>query len=408
MDDAEINAAAEVLRSGWITQGPRTSSFEKAFAGFVGAQDACAVSSCTAALHLALLAVGVGPGDVVLTVSHSFIATANSVRHCMAEPVFVDVDLETFNMSPAALEAVLAKDCEQRRNALFYRRAAELARGESPLRFLKPELIGRVAAILPVHQIGMPCDIASITSLASRYGVPVVEDAACAIGSQYSADGGHSWELIGKPHGEAACFSFHPRKILSTGDGGMITTSAHRQYDDRLRLLRQHGMSVPDIVRHGSKELVIESYLCTAYNYRLTDIQAGIGIEQLKKIPQFLFRRRQLDLLYREHLGAIRWLRMPVEPSYARTNWQSYAVTVTDDAPCTRNEFLQQLIRHGISAKPGIMNAHQEAPYQGGLSSLPNSEKARDHVVLLPMFHELTEEDIRSVRRVAEKWSHSG
>jgi dTDP-4-amino-4,6-dideoxygalactose transaminase len=219
---------------------------------------ACAVSSCTTALHLALIAAGVGSGDEVITVSHSFIATANSVRYCGAIPVFVDIRADQFNIDPDLIEAAI-----------------------TPL----------TKAIVCVHQIGMPCGLARIVRIAAKHSISLIEDAACAIGSEILWDG--KWERVGKPHGDVACFSFHPRKILSTGDGGMITTR-HKEWDAKFRLLRQHGMAVPDTVRHASSSVIFESYPEIGFNYRMTDIQAAVGREQLKRLPEFLSRRREI------------------------------------------------------------------------------------------------------------------
>ena len=190
MDEREVEAARRAILSGWVTQGPEVAAFEAEFADYVGAEYACAVSSCTTALHLALLAAGVQPGDEVITVSHSFIATANSIRYCGAVPVFVDIQPETFNINPALIEEAINE---------------------------------RTRAILCVHQMGMPCDLKAISEIVRHHSLPVIEDAACAIGSEISWSG--KWEKIGKPHGDIACFSFHPRKVITTGDGGMITTS---------------------------------------------------------------------------------------------------------------------------------------------------------------------------------------
>ena len=220
--EAEIAAVAEVLRSGWVSQGPRVAELERAFAELVGAEHACAGSSCTTALHLALLAVGVRPGDQVITVSHSFIATANSVRYCGALPVFVDIDPQTYNLDPAAIE---------------------------------PAITEHTRAILCVHQMGMPCDLAAILPIARRHGVPLIEDAACAIGSEVRID--DRWERIGRPHGDIACFSFHPRKVITAGEGGMLTTN-NAEWHAQLRLLRQHCMSVPDTKRHSASEVIFE------------------------------------------------------------------------------------------------------------------------------------------------------
>lgn len=389
----EASAAREAILSGWVTQGPRVKKFEEDFARYTGAKYACAVSSCTTALHLALLAVGTKPGDVVITVSHSFIATANSVRYCGGEPVFVDIDTATVNMSSGALEKCLKEDCALRGGELYYVRAAELARGESPLKYRST---GRVAAILAVHQIGFPCDIKSVLKLACLYKLPVVEDAACSIGSELSMDNGKTWEKVGKPHGDIACFSFHPRKVITTGDGGMLTTN-NPEYDKQFRLLRHHGMSVSDSARHISNKVIFEDYVTTAYNYRMTDIQAAIGIEQMKKLPDILSALRKIAAAYRKGLGSVSWLRLPEEPAYCRASWQSYPVAVLETAPRGRDELMQYLLDNGVATRRGVMNSHQEKPYQNSHFELKNSERARDSILLLPIFCGLKDAEIKKI-----------
>jgi dTDP-4-amino-4,6-dideoxygalactose transaminase len=346
------------------------------------------------------LVAGVKPGDVVITVSHSFIATANAIRYCCAEPLFIDIDPLTFNMSVEALRHVLHDECEVRDDGLYYRKVPELAVGESPLCTLFNNCsaslrqgAGRIAAILAVHQMGMPCDLKNIIAMGAQYSIPVIEDAACAIGTEIRID--DKWQKIGRPHGDMACFSFHPRKIVATGDGGMITTR-NPDFDKKLRLLRQHGMSVPDTVRHNAREVVFEEYVTTAYNYRMTDIQAAIGIEQLKKLPGFLEKRRRIAALYRNELGDLPWLQLPDEPEWCRSNRQSFPVYVKHDAPISRNQLMQQLLDQGISTRRGIMNAHQEVPYSSNIT-LPDSEKARDFVILLPIYNDMSESDLKEV-----------
>ena len=365
----EVSAAERAILSGWVTQGPEVAAFENEFAAFLGARHACAVSSGTTALHLALLAVGVGPGDEVVTVSHSYIATANSIRYCGARPVFVDIDPATFNLAPERIEEAIGE---------------------------------RTRAILCVHQMGMPCDLTRVTEIAHRHRLALVEDAACAVGSEILWSG--RWEKIGTPHGDVACFSFHPRKMLTTGDGGMLTTGDPAM-DRRFRLLRQHGMSVPDTVRHSSPTVVFESYPELGFNYRLTDIQAAVGREQLKRLSSALLERRALAARYGELLDGIPGLVLPSEPHWARTNWQSYCVRLP--APLDQREVMQKMLDEGIATRRGIMCAHRETAYRDPASwrcadptcapsrhcpNLIESEQAQDHGIILPLFSGMSEQ----------------
>ena len=315
----------------------------------------------------------------MVTVSHSFIATANAVRYCGAIPVFVDVEPDTFNIDPALIDGAISE---------------------------------RTKAILCVHQLGMPCDLAAIVAVARRRGIPVIEDAACAIGSEILYD--DRWERIGRPHGDIACFSFHPRKLLSTGDGGMLVTR-DAALDGRFRLLRQHGMSVSDTARHSSSQVLFEEYPTLGFNYRMTDIQAAIGREQLKRLTAIVERRRLLAARYHTALAGMRGVRPPVEPAWARSNWQSYTVLL--DPGHDQRHVMQRMLDAGVSTRRPAMNAHREAAYPtgtwfcgvsrqactcggpGGCECLRTGEAIQDSGVVLPLFHQMTDAEQETVLR---------
>jgi dTDP-4-amino-4,6-dideoxygalactose transaminase len=355
--DEEVRAAAEVIGSGWLTQGTKVAEFERAVAAYCGVTEAVAVSSCTAALHLAMMVLGIGPGDEVICPSMSFIATANSIRHAGATPIFADVDPRTYNLSPDAAEAAITP---------------------------------RTKAILVVHQIGLPADLDRFLAIGARHNLKIVEDAACAIGSRYQGRpiGGHT---------EMACFSFHPRKIITTGEGGMITTN-NPEYARHLRLLRQHSASV-----------ITERYLCVGYNYRMTDIQASIGIQQVKKLDRIVSRRRTLAARYTAALAGHPWLRPPYVPGDAETNFQSYAVQLAGNAPISRDELMRRLLDDGIASRRGIMLAHQEPAYSAAPDKcLPASERASQDSVLLPLFPQMTEDQQNQILRSLDRMALHG
>ena len=363
MDEREADAARRAILSGWITQGPEVAAFEREFAQFVGAEHACAVSNCTTALHLSLLALGVGAGDEVITVSHSYIATANAVRYCNATPVFVDIENGGFNIAPDLIASAITE---------------------------------RTRAILCVHQMGMPCDLTKILALAKKHSLPVIEDAACAMGAEILWNG--QWEKIGRPRADIACFSFHPRKVMSTGDGGMITT-ANAEWNNTFRLLRQHAMSVPDTVRHAAAQVIFESYPVVGYNYRMTDIQAAIGREQLKRVPEIIARRREIADQYRNLLADVPGLGLPVEPAWAKSNWQSFCVRLPDQ--CDQRGVMQSMLEAGIATRRGIMCSHREPAYSAAPlhAPLPNSELATDRCVILPLYSQMTRDELGLVTR---------
>lgn len=387
LGNEEFEAVKRPISSGWVTQGPEVAAFEKEFAAYVGASHACAVSNCTTALHLGLKAVGVTGGEVI-TVSHTFVATPNSIRYCNATPVFVDIDPKTFNIDPARIEAAVTP---------------------------------KTQAILVVHQIGMPCDMAGVLAVAKKKNLPVVEDAACAVGAEIKMDG--KWEKVGKPHGQVACFSFHPRKLLTTGDGGMITTN-NPEWDAKFRLWRQHCMSVPDTKRHGSKEVIFEEYVELGYNYRMTDIQAAVGREQLKRIPAIIENRRKQADRYRKAIASIPGVIAPFEPEWAHSNWQSFCIYLPEH--CDQKAVMQKMLDDGVSTRRAIMNSHREPAYakepwncgakpaadcdhaKGVCGRLKESVKAQERAIILPLFHTMTEAEQDQVAESLKKACQKG
>ncbi len=345
----EAAAVADVLASGWLTQGPRVEEFERRIAEYCQARHAVACSSCTTALHMALLTLGVGPGDEVIVPALTFIATANAVVHAGATPVLADVDPRTYNLDPAAAEAAITP---------------------------------RTRAIIAVHQIGLPADLDAFADISRRHAVPIVEDAACALGSRYR----------GRPvggHAPLVCLSFHPRKVITTGEGGMVLTGDD-EFARRLRLLRQHGMSVPDTQRHATRRLIVERYLCIGYNYRMSDLHAAVGIAQLARLDQIVARRRALAAAYDAAFADEPCLQTPYVPDFARPNYQSYALQLTAQASFGRDALLAKLRARGIAAKPGIMTIHREPAFGGRCAgALRHSEHASDSSLLLPLFPDM-------------------
>lgn len=355
----EIEAVGQVISSGWIAQGPRTAEFERAFSQSQGVAHAVATSSCTTALHLALVVSDVRAGDDVVVPSFSFIATANAVTYVGARPVFADVDPTTGNVTAESAEAVLTP---------------------------------ATTAVIAVDQGGVPVDLGPLRELCDRRSLTLIEDAACAAGSTYA----------GTPVGVGAdvtAWSFHPRKLLTTGEGGMLTT-CNPDWAARARRLREHAMDVSAADRHASVLPVQESYPEVGFNYRMTDLQAALGLVQLGRLPEMVRRRRSLAEDYRKVLDSIPDLRCVADPPYGTSNFQSFWVEVLPGFPMDRDELLGWLAGDGISARRGIMAAHRQPAYAGhtGLvAPLPVTERLTDSTLILPMFHTMTAEEHRRV-----------
>jgi dTDP-4-amino-4,6-dideoxygalactose transaminase len=355
LDESEAMSAYQTVLSGWVTQGPRVVEFEEKFASYVGSNYAVAVSNCTSGLHLAMIVAGMGEEDEVICPSMSYIATANAIRYTGAKVVFAEVNPHTYNID---------------------------------VQYVRQLITPRTKAILIVHQMGMPADIDAFRELCEDKSLVLIEDAACAAGSAYK--GGK----IGS-HSDLICFSFHPRKVITTGDGGMITTSNERYYN-RLKLLRQHGMSVSDQLRHLSDKVIFEDHIELGYNYRMTDIQAAVGIKQLEKLDWIVEERRKIANTYHQAFRNIDCIRLPFEREGDFSNYQSYSIYLKENCPVSRNDLMQKLLDAGISTRRGIMTSHRETAckeYSYGLQ-LPLSEDAADRSIIIPLYVPMSTEEV--------------
>lgn len=372
----EEAAVLAVLRSGWVAQGPKVAEFEQAFARYVGARHAVATTSCTTALHLAVIAMGIGPGDEVIVPAFTWISTANVVGYVGATPVFADIDLETFNLDPASAKA---------------------------------KITSRTRAIIPVHLFGLSADMDPILALARRHNLKVIEDAACGLGARYR--GRHVGTF-----GDAGCFSFHPRKSITTGEGGMITTD-DAGLAEHARSLRDHGATRSDLARHtGRLGFLLPEFPHLGFNYRMTDLQAAVGCVQMGRVEDILIARRRVARVYDESLATVPWLRAPVVPEGYVHGYQAYVCLFQPEPPSPgntealhkeRNELMEKLEAQGIATRQGTHAAALTAYYRKRrgleLQDFPQSMVAESLSLALPLFPQMTDGDqqrvLQAIRR---------
>ena len=352
LTEEEARAPYESIKSGWVTQGPKVAEFEKAVAAYVGAKHGIATTSCTTGLHLALASIGVGPGDEVIVPSFTFIASANAILYTGATVVFCEIDPRTFNADPADIEKRITK---------------------------------KTKAIMPVDQIGLGCDIDAINDIAKRHGIDVVEDAAPTIGGMYKG------RRVGS-NAHQTVFSFHPRKVITTGEGGMITTD-DEALADKARKLRAHAMSVSDLDRHRADKPILEEYSELGFNYRMTDIQASIGLVQIRRLDELLRIRVAKADWYGRELAVLEKVRTPYTPPYATHTYQSYCLDL--DRSVDRDDLMARLLRRGVATRRGVMASHLEKVYRDriGTVSLPITEEKARSTMLIPLFATMTDDE---------------
>lgn len=353
-DKKEEQALINVIRSGWVTQGPKVAEFEEMISKYCGVKYGVATTSATTALFLSLYMLGIGEGDEVIVPSYSFIATANVVVQVGAKPIFVDIDPRTYNIDSNLIEQVITK---------------------------------KTKAIIPVDQVGLPADYDAICKIAKKYKLHIVEDAACSFGSIYKG------KRVGSIN-EITCLSFHPRKLVTTGEGGMILTN-DKIFADRARRLRHHGMEMSDLARHNSKKIIHEKYAEVGYNLRMSDLEAVVGIEQLKKFPKNVLKRQKLAKIYNKAFSKNNLLQTPFVPEGIVHNYQTYILFLKKNNKIIRDELMQKLLEAGISTRRGVMAAHLEKPYvkMFGRINLPVTEEATNWTIAIPLYAQMTKEE---------------
>jgi dTDP-4-amino-4,6-dideoxygalactose transaminase len=357
-DSDELCEIKEVLDSGWVSQGPKVKEFENKVANYIGAEYAIAVTNCTAALHLALLSLGIGAGDEVLVADYTFPATGHSVLYCGAKPVFVDIDLATYNIDPEKIEEKITK---------------------------------RTKAILPVHTFGQPAEMDKILEIAHNYELKVVEDAACALGARYK----------NKPAGtigDIGCFSFHARKGITTGEGGMVVTN-DESIAEKIRYLSVFGMkSAWD--REGNQNFTIPEFFDLGYNYKMSDITAAIGVAQLKKVEMIIKRKEKLAKYWDEQLEDIDLITKPYVQNNVKHVYQSYVTLI--DKKISRNKLITNLAKNGIQTQIGTYASHIQ-PVYCSQDKCSNSLDIFNRAIALPMYYTLNEEEINFVAKNIKK-----
>lgn len=356
----EWRAVREPLINGWLTQGPLVSRFERQFAERHQVPHALAVSSCTTGLHLILAGMGIGPGDEVIVPAFTWVATANVVLYCGATPVFVDIDLQTFNIDPTLIASAVTP---------------------------------RTKAIIAVHLFGLCADLQALAEAAPA--IPIIEDAACAAGAAY-------FERPAGGLGTAAAFSFHPRKSITTGEGGMVTT-----HDENLAAtmdsLRNHGASISEEQRHaGPQPYLLADFNLLGFNYRMTDIQGAVGTVQLTKLDHYITERDRWARYYEEELASVPWLRTPRIPTGYKHAWQAYVCYVDESAaPANRNEMMSELQKRGVSTRPGTHAVHMLGYYVNRFGYSPDDfPRARDadqHSMAIPLHNRMSADDFEYV-----------
>lgn len=363
-DENEIEKVRECLASGWVTQGPMVQQFEQQIGGIHGAKFAMATTSCTAALHLATMALELRSGDEVIVPAFTWVTSAHCAEYVGAKAVFVDIDLATFNLDPVAVEAAITP---------------------------------KTKAIVVVHLFGKAAPMREILEIANRHGLRVIEDAACAIGTRYE----------GRPigaMGDIGCFSFHPRKVITTGEGGMVTTN-NPELAERVRWLRNHGATGPAFGADASKPYTMSTFDLLGYNLRLSDIQAAVGIAQVGKLEHLLAERRRLALLYSELLAEIDELVLPSDdPGHT---YQSYVIRVRSGSMLIRNSVMERLAAKSIQTRPGTHAVHRLGYYVNryaiAAQEFPNACLAEDSSITLPIFPDMTNEQVAYVvKQIAE------